>query len=267
MCSYLIPVLSLQTNRVVTIFSLKLRILIIPLSQIIGVVSGAILYDVMVLIVWMALDAPKYTSTVSGNSLQSTIQYDCESSRGTLWLGLLAIPKLIAVLKLLEISYKMRAVTDIYNESRVLAVSVWNIAFVSTVIIPIIFFTEDVDGKWFLEFMSIAWVVNATTALLVISKIRFHLGPDTVVKNSGATSNVKVNTTFTDAGKEVLLAEVEKLQHQLRDCVCKAKDEVKRSTVDALQSLKDKREMKDREKSAKVGNFKIAPEPQSGGSH
>eukprot|EP01137_Pigoraptor_chileana_P023678 Opistho-2@90362 len=154
-----------KTHRVMTIFGnrrLNKRINVGDerLLAIVGSVVGVV---VVYLSVWTAVDGPTPTTKI----VQHVEHLECANTN-TGWAIALYASEGAFLLWGVYLSWRTRSVTTLFNESKFIAMAIWNIFFIAIIVLPMSFAinTDDADTQFL--FTSIGMIAATTVVLALI---------------------------------------------------------------------------------------------------
>ena len=161
-----------KTWRIARIFeSKRMRVKSIKDHKLVIPVLAAVVAELVFNGVWLTVDPLLATELVSSSN--SLVHYvACSSNNSVLWYGLTFGMKAALVLYCVRLASQVRKVLTAFNDSHFIALSVYNVAFSSILVIALLYLLASAPASVYLvrNFITI-WCVAVTTLLMLVPKV------------------------------------------------------------------------------------------------
>jgi basic membrane lipoprotein Med (substrate-binding protein (PBP1-ABC) superfamily) len=186
----------------------------ITLKDLLTTIAVSVGSEVVFIIIWFGVDPPYAMKNFLGNA--AWLECSCNSGYWYLVFGV----KFIALLKGVEIAYKMKTKAQVQNslfdESRELANIIFNMAAVSFFAAPVLIFSTptQISIRHIALCWGLLWIVNASVLMFFLPKLHYN----TIVDSQGnVTQSRGASGAWTGSGNDEdkllkMMAKCEKLE-------------------------------------------------------
>lgn len=141
-------------------------------------------YNVCVLVAWFSADAPTL-GLVDDPSHDRSVVFECSSSHGDVWTGLLVAPNAALVVVSCVLAFRTRNVSGHFSEARSVMVAVYNLALLGSLTVVLVATAgHAVDTKYALTAFSLSFIPLASAVAMLGSRL-FRI---VVLKDDGSSS-------------------------------------------------------------------------------
>ena len=187
--------LASKTWRIARIFDRrKLQVRKITDRSLLLPVAALVAADVLLNVVWLAVDPLLPTDFVSSSN--ALLHYTaCSSRNSLLWYSLQFVPKGLLLAYGVVLASQVRNVPSAFNESKWIGLAVYNIAFCSAIVLAILLLLSTSPSAVFvIRSIGVIWCVLATGGLMLLPKLQggATVDPTAAASSNGTASEYKV---------------------------------------------------------------------------
>ena len=160
-----------RTYRLFKIFlSRKLQFRTITDRDLFGMLGYLVLFEVASLSVWYWLDMPQAVQ-VQDESDPFVKQWACKTNHPEVWWTVQLVPKFIVLTFGGFLAYRTRNIVERFNETKLIAFSLWNTFLFLTIALGLRTLIKDPDVVFLVVSMSVFVILGSTVGILFIPKI------------------------------------------------------------------------------------------------
>lgn len=193
-----------KTYRVSKVFQNSLKQTTVKDKQLLIIIAQLVFVDLIFVFAWIMIDAMKMESfvfdeDVLDDRIEVFSRITCDGEMYDAFVTVLLLYKMGTVLYGASLAYKTKDVAvEAANESKSIAMCINNILMFGVVVIPAVFFIDDVEGKFLVATLGIFFGCMSTIVILLSPKVAaFRNGVAAKMEATGMITTKKLNEKMT----------------------------------------------------------------------